>query len=53
MYDDTYLNMEISITRYSDGPEFDWLTRQLGVNDGLSIRKASNNPILDTHIYEV
>ena len=45
--------MEISIPRDGNGPEFSWVTRSLRYKDGLPIRNASDNPILDTHMYEV
>ena len=50
---DTYLNMELSITRYGDGPEFYWVTRGLRENNGMLIEKSSENPILDIQMYEL
>ena len=53
MYGDTYLNVELSIPRDSDGPEFSCVKRLLRDNDGPPNKKAINNPILDKHMYEV
>lgn len=39
-YDNAYLNMELSITRDSNGPEFVWVTRRLIDKDGLMIEKS-------------
>ena len=45
--------MERSIQREIDGPEFARGTRRFMDKDGMTIGKASDKPILDTHIYEV
>ena len=50
---DNYVNMEISIDRNDDGPKFARVTKKLKEKDGLPIGTASENPILDTIIYEV
>ena len=50
---DNYVNMEIAIDRHDDGPEFARVTKRLKDKDGLPIGKASENPILDTRMYEV
>ena len=52
-YDDIYLNIELSIPRDSDGPEFTQLARRLSDKGGIMIGKANYNPILDPHVYEV
>ena len=53
VFDDTYLNLELVIPRYGDGPDFAKLTNCLRGKDGLPIGRSHNNPILDTRIYEV
>ena len=45
--------MEIAIDRHDDGPEFARVTKRLKDKDGLPIGTASNNPALDTIMYEV
>ena len=44
---DNYVNMEIAIDRHDDRPEFARVTKRLKDKDGLPIRTASENPILD------
>ena len=51
--DDTYLNMELKITRGEDGPDFAKVTKQLGDKDGLPIDRYRNNSILYTIMYKV
>ena len=51
--DDTYLNMELKITRGEDGPDFAKVKKQLGDKDGLPIDRYRNNSILDTIMYKV
>ena len=51
--DDKYLNTELAMRRYEDGPEFSEVTKHLRDKDGLTIGRAYNNPILDTIMYEV
>ena len=53
VFDDTYLNMELSISRDGDGPDFDKVTKRLKDKNGLPIDRAHNNPITDTRMYEV
>ena len=53
VYDDTYSNMELSVPRDSDRPEFDQMVRRLRYKDVKTIGKSNDNPILDTHMYEV
>ena len=51
--DDTYLNMEISLPRDSDGPEFARVAKRLRDANGIPIGTANDNPILDSRLYEV
>ena len=53
VFDDTYLNMELSIPRDGDGPDFAKVTKRLRDKDGLTIGRSHNNPILHTIMYEV
>ena len=50
---DNYINMDIAMERIEDGPEFVRVIKQMNEKDGRSIGIASDNPILDTCIYEV
>ena len=50
---DNYVNMELTMERHYDGPEFSRVTKRLKDKDGLPIGIASENPILDTRMYEV
>ena len=51
--DDTYLNMELALSRDGDGPEFAKVTKRLKDANGLPIGTANDNPILDSRVYEV
>ena len=51
--DDTYMNMEVTVPRQDDGPSFARVTKRLRDANGLPIGTANDNPILDTHMYEV
>jgi len=51
--DDTYMNMEVSVTRQDDGPSFARVTKRLRDANGLPIGTANDNPILDSRMYEV
>jgi hypothetical protein len=53
VFDDMYLNMELTIPRDSDGPKSTRVTKRLKDKDGLPIGRANNNPILDMIMYEV
>lgn len=53
VFNDTSLNMELAIPRDINGPEFARVTKHLRDKDVLPIGTASNNPILDTIMYEV
>ena len=50
---DSYVNMELALDRQDEGPEFARVTKRLKDKDGLPIGIASENPILDTRMYEV
>ena len=50
---DNYVNMELSLDRQSDGPEFARVTKRLKDKEGRSIGIASENLILDTRMYKV
>ena len=50
---DNYVNMELSLDRQSDGPEFARVTKRPKDKEGRSIGISSENPILDTRMYEV
>ena len=51
--DDTYGNMEVALSRDSEGPEFAQFTKRLRDANGLPIGTENDNPILDTQMYEV
>ena len=51
--EDTYVNMEITLSRDGDGPQFGRVTKRLRDKNGLPIGTANDNPILDTRLYEV
>ena len=50
---DHYLNMELSIDRGGDHPQFARVTKRLKDHEGKPIGTAHQNPILDTRMYEV
>ena len=51
--DDIYMNMEVVLTRDTEGPYFARVTKRLKDANGLTIGTANENPILDTRVYEV
>ena len=53
MLQDAYLNMELSLPRDDEGPEFSRVTKSLRDNEGILIGIANDNPLLDSRIYEV
>ena len=53
MLEDTYLNMELALSRDGDGPEFAKVTKRLRDANGIPIGTAHDNPLLDTRLYEV
>ena len=52
IYDDTYLNMELTLP-YKENQSWAKVTKRLRDANGLPIGKANENPLLDTRIYEV
>ena len=53
VYNDTYLNMELTLSRQGPEVQFGRVVKRLRDNDGLPIGTAHDNPILDTRMYEV
>ena len=54
VYDATYFNMESSLSKRGEPePQLYRVTKHLHDANGITTRKASNNPILDTRMYEV
>ena len=45
--DDTYMNMEVELPRYIEGPDFSSFTKRLKDANGLPIVTANENPVLD------
>ena len=45
--------MEVALPRDTDGPEFAKVTKRLRDANGIPIGTSSDNPILDTRLYEV
>ena len=45
--------MELALDRHTEGPEFARVTKRLKYKEGRPIGIASDNPILDTRMYEV
>ena len=53
-YDDWYLNMELAVQRGDNpNPQYAKVTKRLRDADGILIGTANENPILDSHMYEV
>jgi hypothetical protein len=54
VYDDTYLNMEITLPRgaATDG-QYAKVTKRMRDENGMPIGTANDNPILDSRVYEV
>ena len=50
---DTYVNMEISLPRDDEGPQFARVTKRLKDANGIPIGTANDNPILVTRLFEV
>ena len=50
---DSYINMELALDRGGEQPEYSRVKKRLKDNQGRPIRIASDNPILDTRMYEV
>ena len=51
--DDTYVNMELSLPRNNNEPQFARVTKRLRDANGNPIGTANDNPILDTRLFEV
>ena len=49
----SYVNMELALDSHTEGPEFARVTKRLKDKEGRPIGIASDNPILDTRMYEV
>ena len=53
-YDDWYLNMELAVSRGDNpNPQYKKVTKWLRDTDGIPIEMENENPILDSHMYEV
>ena len=50
---DNYINMELELDRGGEQPEYTRVKKRLNDNQGRPIGIASDNPILDTRMYEV
>ena len=54
VYDGSYLRMELYLPKRGEpDPKFARITKLICNANGLPIGKASDNPILDTHMYKV
>ena len=54
VYDNTYLTMDLAPPKRGEpDPQFTRVTKSLHDVNGLPIGKASDNPVLDTRMYEV
>ena len=54
VYDDTYLNMELSLTHGGEAtPQYAKVTKRMRDANGIPIGTANDNPILDMRMYEV
>ena len=51
--EDTYVDKELILPRDGEGPSFAKVTKRLRDANGIPIGTASDNPILDTRLYEV
>ena len=51
--DDTYMNIEVALSRDTEGPEFSRVTKRVKDANGLPIVTSNENLILDTRMYEV
>ena len=53
-YDDWYLNMELEVPRGENpNPQYTKVTKRLRDADGIPYGMVNENPILDSHMYEV
>ena len=54
LYDNTYLNMQLALPKKGEPePQFSLITKLLRDANVISTIKASDDPILDTRMYEV
>ena len=53
VFDDTYFNIELKISRDGDRTDFFKVKKRLMYKEGMPIGRAHNNPILDTIMYEL
>ena len=53
VFNDTYINMELTLPRDGESPNFAKVTKRLRDANGIPIGTAHDNPILDSRIYEV
>ena len=53
MFEDTYVDMDIALTRYGEVPKFSKVTKLLRYANGIPIGRSHDNPMLDTIVYEV
>ena len=53
MLEDTYLDMDIALPIYGEGPMFTRVTNRLQDKNGIPICRHHKNPMLDTGVYEV
>ena len=53
VFDDTYMNMKLSIPREGGETTFTHVTKRLKDANGLPIGTSHDNPLLDTRVYEV
>ena len=51
--EETYVNMEISLSRYLEGTRFDKVIKCLQDSNSIPIGRHNYNPVLDTRVYEV
>ena len=53
VFDDTYLNMELALSREGEDTTLAHVTKRLKYANGLPIGTSHENPILDTRVYGV
>ena len=53
MLEGTYLDIEITLTRYREGPVFSEVTKHMRDANIIPIDKYHANPMLDSRVYEV
>ena len=50
--EDTYVDMDIALPKYGEGPDFDKVTKRLRDANGIPIGRKNENSKMDTRIYE-